>query len=221
MTISTHALILREWQYKCQSMHDWAQPLALFVIIITLFAIAVGGAPNLLAQIGAPIVWTAILLCQSTSAETLFRPDVENGMVAQIMLAQSMVRWVWVRVLFFWVFGAGFLALISVLALPLFNLSSKALWVLWGSAVLGTPMLSCMTAIAHALTLGLKNSALLVPIIALPMQLPILIFAIGAVDASAMGLNSAPVLMLLGGLSLLAMVLTPPLVAWILANSAH
>lgn len=73
-----------------------------------------------------------------------------------------------------------------------------------------------LSAIASSLTLSLKNGAVLVPLVALPMQLPVLIFATGAVDLYATGLNGLPTLALLGAISMISVIITPWVVAQIL-----
>lgn len=73
-----------------------------------------------------------------------------------------------------------------------------------------------LSAIASSLTLTLKNGAVLVPLIALPMQLPVLIFATGAVDLFATGLNGSPVLAILGAGSILAVMVSPFVIAGVL-----
>ena len=87
---------------------------------------------------------------------------------------------------------------------------------LFASIMVGSPMLLMLSAIASSLTLTLKNGAALVPLIALPMQLPVLIFATGAVDLYATGLNGLPILAMLGAGSILAVMITPFVIAGIL-----
>ena len=81
------------------------------------------------------------------------------------------------------------------------------------SIIVGSPMLLMLSAIASSLTLSLKNGAVLVPLIALPMQLPVLIFATGAVDLFASGLNGLPILALLLAGSIGSILVTP----WVIA----
>jgi heme exporter protein B len=73
--------------------------------------------------------------------------------------------------------------------------------------------LSLLGGVGAALTLGLKNGALLA-LLVLPLYVPILIFGAGAVDASRAGLDAA------GELSLLAAALLAALVGAPLATAA-
>ena len=62
--------------------------------------------------------------------------------------------------------------------------------------LLGTPTLSLMGAVGAALTLGLRNGALLA-LLVLPLYVPVLIFGAGAVDAVRTGLGATAELSLL------------------------
>lgn len=214
------AIFRREWQIKCQSVADWLQPLVLMVLILTLFAIAVGGNATILVQIGVPVVITALMLCTSFGGGKLFFDDVDNGTVALLVAQNALWSWVWARVLLTWLFGAVLLILSSAIAIPLFGLDTRAFMALLLAMLSGSAMLVLLNAVAHALTLGVQNSGLLVPLIALPLQLPVLIFVAGAVDAALMGLGFMPILWLLVGLSALFLCLAPPLIAWLLKNAA-
>lgn len=215
-TISFYQLWQREWQIKQQNMVQWLYPLVLFLIIITLFPLAMGTSPKLLHQLGVPAVWIATLLSLIMGMDSLFRPELENGTLAQLLVARaSMPLWVLVRLTVHWLTSAGMIAVLAFLAIPLFGLDSFEAGILAGSILMGSPILLCLSAIASSLTLALKNGAVLVPLIALPMQLPVLIFATGAVDLFVTGMNGLPVLALLLAGSIVAVIVTP----WVIAYS--
>lgn len=214
-TITFSQLWRREWQIKQQNTVQWLYPLVLFLIIITLFPLSMGTEPKLLAQLGVPAVWIAGLLSLVMGMENLFRTDLENGTLAQLVVARaSLPVWVLVRLLVHWLTSAGLVAVLALLAIPLFGLSVNTALALALSIVVGSPILLCLSAIASSLTLSLKNGAVLVPLIALPMQLPVLIFATGAVDLFATGLNGLPVLALLLAGSIVAVIVTPFVIAF-------
>lgn len=204
------ALWRREWQVKQQGAVQWLYPLVLFLIIITLFPLAVGSEPQLLQRLGVPAVWIAALLSLVMGVEGLFKPAFDNGTLAQLIVARaSLPVWVLVRLLIHWIFSSGLVAILSWLAIGLFGLSWGETAMLSLSIIVGSPMLLMLSAIASSLTLSLKNGAVLVPLIALPMQLPVLIFATGAVDLFSTGLNALPILALLAAGSIIAVIVTP------------
>lgn len=213
--IDFSALWQREWQIKQQNKVQWLYPLVLFLIIITLFPLAMGTEPKLLHQLGVPAVWIAALLSLIMGVENLFRPALDNGTLAQLVVARaSLPTWVLVRLIVHWLTSAGMVCLLAFLAMPLFGLSGNEALALSASILVGSPILLCLSAIASSLTLSLRNGAVLMPLISLPLQLPVLIFATGAVGQFAMGFNGYPILALLLAGSILAVIVTPFVIAF-------
>ncbi len=206
----------REWQVKQQGAVQWLYPLVLFLVIITLFPLAVGSEPALLQRLGVSAVWIAALLSLVMGVDGLFKPALDNGTLAQLVVAKaSLPLWVLIRLVIHWIFSSGIVAALSLLAVPLFQLSWFEAWILMASIVTGSPMLLMLSAVASSLTLSLKNGAVLVPLIALPMQLPVLIFATGAVDLFASGMNGLPILALLLAGSIVSVLVMP----WVIATT--
>lgn len=219
-TISFMPLWRREWQVKQQGAVQWLYPLVLFLMIITLFPLAVGTEPQLLQRLGVPAVWIAALLSLVMGVDGLFKPALDNGTLAQLVVAKaSLPLWVLIRLIIHWLFSSGIVAVLSLLAVPLFQLSWFDAGILMVSILVGSPMLLMLSAVASSLTLSLKNGAILVPLIALPMQLPVLIFATGAVDLFASGLNGLPILALLLAGSIVSVLVMPLVIALTLKMS--
>lgn len=214
--VSTRKLFKREWQVK-KTGSDWLYPLVLFLIIATMFPLSVGTDKNLLIQLAIPIVWIATLLSMVVGVDGLFKTDFDNGTLAQIVVSgTSLPIWVLVKLLVHWLFSAGVVAILSVLAVPLFGLSVYEWFVLFVSVIVASPVLLGLLAIASSLTLSAKNAATLVPIIALPMQLPVLIFATGLGERAMMGMPFLPVLAILAAMSIFVIIATPFVVAYAL-----
>ena len=211
------SMLLREWCIKRQGAVQWLFPLMIFFFFITLFPLAVGSEPALLLRLATSAVWIAALLSLVMGVDDLFKADMQNGTLAQMVVSGSPLSvWVFARLLVHWLFSAGFVAVLSLLANPLFNMPFDETLMLMLSIIVGSPLMLMLSAIASSLVLSLKNGARLVPLIALPMQLPVLIFATGAVDLYATGLNGLPTLALLGAMSIIAVIVTPWVVAQIL-----
>ncbi|EEC3572024.1 heme exporter protein CcmB, partial [Salmonella enterica] len=63
---------------------DIAGPLWFFLMVITLFPLSVG--PQLLARIAPGIIQVAALLASLLALERLFRDDLQDGSLEQLML---------------------------------------------------------------------------------------------------------------------------------------
>ena len=75
--------------------------------------------------------------------------------------------------------------------------------------LLGTPTLSLIGAVGAALTLGARRRGVLMPLVILPLYIPILIFGVGAIDASVMGFEAQGLYAVLGGFLLISAALCP------------
>ena len=62
-----------------------ANPLWFFLIVITLFPLSIGPEPQLLARIAPGIIWVAALLSSLLALERLFRDDLQDGSLEQLM----------------------------------------------------------------------------------------------------------------------------------------
>lgn len=206
----------REWQSKTQGVMQWLYPLVIFLMIITLFPLAIGNEPALLLRLAVPAVWISALLSLVIGLDGLFKTDYDSGVLVQIASSKSALPlWVLAKLTMHWFFGAGCVAILSLFATPLFGLSLQQSAVLGISVVIGSPILLCLSAIASSLALSTKNSAILVPLIAIPMQLPVLIFATGAVERYGMQLPFLPIFALLLAGSILFVLVSP----WVIAFS--
>jgi heme exporter protein B len=101
------------------------------------------------------------------------------------------------------------LTLISPVLAIFVDLDPAAIPVLTLGLLIGTPALSLLGAIAAALTLGARRPGILVSLLVLPLYLPVLIFATGAVEASLAADGARAHLLLLGAVSLAALPLAP------------
>ena len=66
---------------------DLLNPLVFFIMVSTLFPLAVGPDANVLREIGAGVTWVAALLAMLLSLNTLFLSDYEDGSLDQLLLS--------------------------------------------------------------------------------------------------------------------------------------
>ena len=77
------------------------------------------------------------------------------------------------------------------------------------SLALGTPTLSLIGAVGAGLILGARRGGVLLSLLVLPLFIPILIFGVGSVDMVLNGLETKAHMLLLGGIFLGSLALTP------------
>ncbi|MDY0022473.1 heme exporter protein CcmB [Arenimonas caeni] len=189
---------------------DAAQPLLFALMVVALFPLAVGSEPAQLARIAPGVLWVAVLLAGLLTLDTLYRGDLEDGSLEQMLLAPVPLAWlVAVRVAVHWATSALPLVLLVPLLAELLFLPGELLPLLLVSLLLGTPLLSLLGAVVAALTVGIRRSGMLLALLALPLFLPVLVFGAGSVMAAAQGLPWAGALLLLAAGLVLCLVLAP------------
>lgn len=189
---------------------DALQPVLFALLAASLFPLALGAEPGKLAPLAAGIVWVCVLLAGVLGLDTLYRSDAEDGSLEQMLLSPApLALVVAARVLVHWLTTALPVILVAPLLAEMLQLERPLLPVLMLSLLLGTPLLSLVGAVVAALTVGLRRSGMLLPLLVMPLYVPILVFGAGSVAAAAQGLAYDGALVLLAGGGVLAAVLAP------------
>jgi heme exporter protein B len=204
------ALLARDLKLLWRRRGDAAQPILFALLVVALFALALGGNPELLQRVASAVLWLSVLLAGLLSLDTLFRGDAEDGSLEQWLLSPVPLAWlVAVRVFSHWLTTAFPLVLVSPLLAELMGLPHAQLPVLMASLALGTPLLSLLGAVVAALTVGMRRSGILLALLVLPLYVPVLVFGAGAVAASAQGFDASGALLLLGAGLVVSALLAP------------
>ena len=207
---SARALFVRDLRLLWRRRGDALQPALFALLVVTLFALALGNDRATLAKSAGAVLWLASLLAGLLALDTLFRGDAEDGSLEQWMLAPVPLAWlVLARTFMHWATTALPLLVAAPLLAELLHLPHDQLGVLLASLALGTPLLSLLGAVVAALTVGMRRSGILVALLALPLYVPVLVFGAGSVVLAAQVLDvTGALLMLVAGL-VLALELAP------------
>ncbi|SEG15411.1 heme exporter protein B [Alcanivorax sp. DSM 26293] len=204
------AALGRELLVLWRSPAEIINPLFFFVMVISLFPLAISPKPELLATVAPGVLWVAALLAVMLSLDGLFRRDQESGVLDMLLTAPVIpVVPVLAKLLAHWLLTGLPLVLISPLLGHMLQLPDGALGTVMLSLLLGTPALTIVGAIGAALTVGLNRGGILLAVLVLPLYIPVLIFGAGAVSAAAGGANVGGILAILGALLALTISLGP------------
>lgn len=203
-------LVARDLRLALRQGTDVAMVVSFFVITVTLFPLGVGPEPNVLARIAAGVVWVTALLAVMLSLERMFQSDYEDGTIDLLLLTPApLALVVLAKITAHWLLTGFPLILTAPVLAALMNMPGNGYVALVATMVLATPTLSLIGAVGAALTLGARRGGVLISLLVLPLYIPVLIFAVAAVEASVTGLTARPHLLILGAMLAGALPLAP------------
>lgn len=189
---------------------DITSTLFFFVVVVSLFPLAIGPELETLRMIAPGIVWVAALLASMLALDHMFSVDFMDGSLEQMLLTpQPLSVLVIAKITAHWLITGLPLVLIAPVLGLQYDLSTEAIGVLMITLLVGTPALSLIGAIGAALTLGLRGGGVLVSLLVLPLTIPVLIFGAGAVEANVSGLGAEGHLSMLAAILVVALLLAP------------
>jgi len=204
------AIVRRDVRVAMRRLSEAANPLLFFLIVTTLFPLALSPSADELREVGVGVLWVSTLLSSLLALEGLFRSDAEDGSLEQLMLSPVPISvTVLAKIAAHWLMTiVPLIALVPVLALS-YSMPLAALPTMVGALVLATPTLSVMISLGAALTVSLRRGGTIVGLLVLPLTAPLLIFGTRATD---FGLHDEPVagpLYLLAAFAAFALALGP------------
>jgi heme exporter protein B len=209
-------VIQRDLMLALRRRADVLATLIFFVIVVSLFPLAVGSEVDMLRKIAPGVVWVAALLASMLSLGRMFMADYLDGTLEQMLLVpQSLSMLVLGKIIAHWTLSGLPLVLIAPILGLQFDMTGEAIGVLVQALLLGTPVLSMIGAFGAALTLGLRGGGVLISLLVLPLCIPVLIFGAGAVTAVNSDMSAAANLALLGAFLLISLLFTP----WVSAQA--
>jgi heme exporter protein B len=201
-----HRDLLLAFRHRAELLH----PALFFVLLITLMRLVLSQRPEAFTELLPAVVWIAVLLAALLSLEPMFRSDLEDGTLEQLLLShQSTSLLVLAKIVAHWLVTGLTLSIIGSITALLLGLNSDSAMLLFITLLIGTPILSAIGAIGVALTVGLARGGIILALLILPLYVPVLIFASQIVTTYINGESIEASLYLLVALSILAITLSP------------
>lgn len=178
-------LLKRELRLALRQGSDSMMVVGFFVLAVILFPFGIGPEPSVLARVAPGLVWVNALLAAMLSLDRLYQGDYEDGSLELLILTPAPLELlVAAKVTAHWLTtGLPLMAAAPLLAIFL-NLNAYDLGVLLLTLAVGTPSLSLIGSVGAALVLGARRGGVLISLLVLPLFIPVLIFAVGCVDAA-------------------------------------
>ena len=205
------AVFKRDLLLALRQRGELLQHLLFFLLVVSLFPLGTRPEAAILRAVAPALLWMAALVAALLSLQRLFRPDYDDGSLEQLLLSRAPLSLlVLAKVAAYWI-GSGlvFVLFAPVVAL-LLSVPAGAIPVIMAALALGTPALGLIGAIGVALTLSLPRAGMLLSLLIFPLYVPVLIFGAGAMQAAINGLPASAPLLMLAGLTMLALTLAPP-----------
>jgi heme exporter protein B len=207
-------LLRRQLVLAARRPIEIGNPLLFFAMVVALFPLGLGPAPEKLAEFAPGILWIIALLSSLLTSDAVFRSDFEDGSLEQLLLSpQPLFMSVLAYISAHWLITGVLLALVSPLFAVMIKLPPGGVGVLVVSLLLGTAVLSLVGGIGAALTVGLKRGGMLISLLILPFYMPVLIFGSAAVRSAVTGAPALPYLAIIGAMLCLAIALAPLAIA--------
>ena len=203
-------VVARDLRLAIRHWDQLAQPLIFFVIVTTLFPLAISPALDELRDIAPGVVWVAAILASLLALESLFRPDVEDGTMEQWVLAgQPLSLLLLAKVATHWLLTGLPLVLLAPFVGTALGMPQTVWPALMATLALGTGSLSVLGGVGAALTVSVRRGNVLLALLVLPLEMPVLIFGARAVDLAMQGESIGGPLNLLAAMLLLFVSLGP------------
>lgn len=216
------AVLVRDLRVGLRRWTDASNAALFFILVVTLFPLALSPKAEVLRMIAPGVIWIAALLATLLSLHLLFRADLEDGTLEQLFTLPYPLGWMLLaKTLAHWIItGVPVVVMAPILAIT-YHLPASAVGVLTFSLLLGTPTLSLLGSIGAALTAGLRGAGVLLAFIVAPLMLPVLMLGARATDLALAGEDATGPLYLLAALLVLALSLVPVVAAGAIRISAE
>jgi heme exporter protein B len=203
-------------EIRLQMLHktEWASLLLFFVIVIILMPFALGPEPEILRRLAPGLIWLAALLMGLLSLDRLFVQDARDGTLDQILTSPLPLESIIAAKLLAQILIMD--VVLAVMTLPaalLLGMPAHMLPTLIMTFILGMPSLALVGGIGGAITVALNRNPALLTLLLIPFYIPVLIFAVSACDAAAMGFSPAQPLLFMGAILALILPASPFIIA--------
>ena len=214
------AIFKRDILLALRRAGDVMSAVGFFIMIATLFPLAIGPNAETLSLVTSAILWIAVLLASLPSFDRLFLEDYDSGFLDRLVM-RNVALWEYAlirMVSHFVVMGLPLLASLPILAL-FFDIPLRSLPLISLIIATGLFSLTLLGGIAASLTLGARRASLLSAILILPLAFPIVIFGTLASQAVLEGTAFGAHFALLGSACLFLCVLSPAATFYALRNA--
>ncbi len=192
------ALVARDLKLATAQGAGGLQVVVFFAVVVTLIPFGLGPDVALLQRIAPGLLWVALILASLLTFDRLFQADFEDGSLDGLVCGPlSMEGVVLAKACAHWLTNALPLIVATPVLALLLNMDMGVLGFLILTLLVGTPGLTLIGALGAGLSVGVRRAGILIALLVMPLYVPVLIFAIGAIEQAQRNLDAG------GGLNLM------------------
>ena len=173
------ALISRDLKINYRNFYSIFTIFLFFILGVLIFVFSIGPNKELYNELGIGIIWSLILLSNTISLPKFFQSDFNDNSIVIfhnsgisyeiISIIKILIIWLFLQGPFFIIIPFSFI----LLEIQLINLST-----IYISFLIGSVIITCITAISGSMNLLNKKNFSLGSIIVLILSIPVIIFGV-------------------------------------------
>ncbi|MDN5863685.1 MAG: heme exporter protein CcmB [Gammaproteobacteria bacterium] len=203
-------LLRRECLLAWRRPGEALTPLVFFLVTSMLFPLGLTPDPDLLRPLAPGLIWVIAFLAGMLGVQGLFRADYDDGSLEQLLLSpRPLTLAILAKALGHWLVTGLPIVCGAALVAEMLFVPPHVLAALVAGLALGTPILTLLGTLVSALTVGLRQAAVLAPVLILPLSVPVLIFGAHSALLAMHGQSTARAFVVLAGMLILALSLLP------------
>ncbi|NLB31910.1 MAG: hypothetical protein GX822_09710 [Alcaligenaceae bacterium] len=176
------SLTIREIRLMLKNRSAIYRAVFFLLLVAALFPLAINAKPDFLQQIGLGVMMIAALLANLLSLSLIFEDDFQDGSLAQMLLSPiDAVYLIYSKMLAHWFCICVPILLAALLLGVQYHFEVEQIVQILPLLFFFSLILTAVGTLAAALTVGLAQS-LLPALLYIPLCIPALVFATGALD---------------------------------------
>lgn len=203
-------LLRRECLLAWRRPGEALTPVVFFLVTSMLFPLGLSPDPALLRPLAPGLIWVIAFLAGMLGMQGLFRADYDDGSLEQMLLSpRPLTVAILAKALGHWLVTGLPIVCGAALVAEMLFVPPSVLAALVAGLALGTPVLTLLGTVAAALTVGLRQAAVLAPVLILPLAVPVLVFGAHSAILAMHGRSATQAFAALAAMLILAASLLP------------
>ncbi|MBI29005.1 MAG: Heme exporter protein B [Alphaproteobacteria bacterium MarineAlpha5_Bin11] len=182
--LSIVSIAIRDLLIQYRKLVDIVSLLTFFIIVMLIFIFSIGPYDEKLKDIGVSIIWSILILSSTISTNKSLREDFDDGSFAVYQFAGLSYEFIAIiKIITSWILYQLPLIIFIPLTTIIFEMPIQKIYMLVVTMLIGSPILTVFSLIASAMMLTNKKNLTIGSLIILPISVPVIIFAVGAINA--------------------------------------